>query len=75
MVHMRFRLGLVSPVIAPTLEGKGQRGGHLGAEVETVIRAARFQQQDGGIGIFRQSCRQYVAGGTGTNNNVVKLQK
>jgi hypothetical protein len=70
---MRLRLGFVGPVVA-ALQRKGQRGGHLGAEVETVIRAAGFQQQDG-IGIFRQSCRQYVAGGAGTNNDVVKLQK
>lgn len=53
MVHMRFWLGLVGPVIAFALQRESQRGRHLGAEVKTVIRAARFQQQDGSVGIFR----------------------
>ncbi len=60
---------------ALALQRISQRGGHLGAEIEPVVRAAGFQQQDGGVWIFSQSCCQNVAGGAGTNNDVVKLQK
>ncbi len=75
IVHVRLRFGLVGPVVALALQRISQRGGHLGAEIEPVVRAAGFQQQDGGVWIFSQSCCQNVAGGAGTNNDVVKLQK
>lgn len=75
VVHVGFRFGLVGPVVAFALQRVSQRGGHLGAEIEPVVRAAGFQQQDGGVWIFSQSCCQNVAGGAGANNDVVKLQK
>ena len=75
VVHIGLRFGLVGPVVAFALQRVSQRGGHLGAEVEPVVRAAGLQQQDGGGWIFSQSCRQNVAGGAGANNDVVKLQK
>ncbi len=75
VVHIGLRFGLVGPVVAFALQRVSQRGGHLGAEIEPVVRAAGLQQQDGGVWIFSQSCRQNVAGGSGANNDVVKLQK
>ena len=70
-VHVRFWIGLVSPVVATALQRERQGGGHLGAEVETVIRAAGFQQQDGDAFVFGQTGRQGVTGGAGTHNDVV----
>jgi hypothetical protein len=36
------------------------------------VPTARFKQKNPRIGVFRQASGQCAAGGTGTNNNVIK---
>ena len=73
VVHVRLGIGQEGPVVAPALQREGQGGRHLGAEVEAVVRAAGFQQQDADAFVFGQPGGQDVAGRTGTDDDVVEL--
>ena len=53
------------------MQGHGQRGGHLGAEIEAVVGQAGFEQQHGNVGVFREARSQHVAGAAGTDDDVV----
>lgn len=70
-VHVWLWIGLVGPVVATALQWEGQGGWHLGAEVEAVVGATGFQQQDCDAFVFGQTGRQGVTGGAGTHNDVV----
>jgi hypothetical protein len=71
VVHVRFRFGFIRPVVAAALQRVRQRGRHLGAEVQPVVRAAGFQQQYADAGVFSESRGQRVAGRTGADDDVV----
>jgi len=71
VVHVGFRLGFIGPVVAAALQGVGQRGRHLGAEVQAVVRAAGLQQQHADAGVFGEARGQRVAGRTGADDDVV----
>ncbi|MNS75696.1 hypothetical protein D3C72_1092230 [compost metagenome] len=73
VVHEGLGIGLVRPVVALALQREGQCGGHLGTEVEPVVRATGFQQQHADIGIFGEAGGQHVAGRTGADDDVVVL--
>ena len=70
---MRFGVGQVGPVIAPALQWEGQGGGHLGAEIQAVIRAAGFQQQHADAFVFGQAGGQHVTGRAGADDDVVEF--
>ena len=53
------------------MQGHGQRGGHLGAEIEAVVGQAGFKQQHGNVGVFREPRGQRVAGAAGADDDVV----
>ncbi|MNQ61744.1 hypothetical protein D3C85_760650 [compost metagenome] len=72
-VHVWLSIGFVGPVVATALQRERQSGRHLRAEVETVVRAARFEQQDGDAGVFGQTGRQGVTGRAGTDDDVVEF--
>ncbi len=70
-VHVWLRVGLVGPVVAPALQRESQGGGHLGAEVEAVVGAAGFEQQNGDAFVFGQAGGDGVTGRAGTDDDVV----
>ncbi|MNN40612.1 hypothetical protein D3C81_1546930 [compost metagenome] len=71
-VHVWLGIGFVGPVVATALQWECQRRRHLRAEVETVVRAARFEQQDGDACVFSQTGRQGVTGRAGTDDDVIE---
>ena len=73
VVHVRLRVGLVGPVVAPALQRVGEGGGHLGAEVQAMVRAAGFQQQHADLGVLGQARGQHVTGRTGADDDVVEF--
>ncbi len=73
VVHVRLGVCLVGPVVAAPLQWVGQGGGHLGTEVEAVVRAAGFEQQDADVRVFAQTGGQDVTGRAGTDDDVVEF--
>ena len=71
VVHVGFGIGLVAPVVGQSLQGVGQRGGHLGAEVEAVVGQAGFEQQNLDVGVLGQAGGQGAAGGTCADDDVI----
>ncbi len=73
IVHVRFRIGFKGPVVATALQRERQSRRHLGPEIETVVRAASFEQQHGDAFVFSQTGRQGVTGRAGTNDDVIEF--
>ena len=53
------------------MQRHGQRGGHLGAEIEAVVGQAGFEQQHGNVGVFREPRGQHIARAAGADDDVV----
>ncbi len=71
IVHVRFGIGLVGPVVARALQRIRQRGRHLGAEIQPIVRAAGFQQQYADLGVLGQARGQHITGRTRADDDVV----
>ncbi|RMR37652.1 hypothetical protein ALP88_05510 [Pseudomonas savastanoi pv. glycinea] len=71
VVHVWLWLGLVGPVITAALQRECQSGWHLGTEIQTVVRATGFQQQNSDACVFGETGCQGVTGRAGTNDDVV----
>ncbi|CEL31964.1 hypothetical protein SRM1_05338 [Pseudomonas fluorescens] len=70
-VHVWLWIGFVSPVVATTLQRERQCGRHLRTEVETIIRPACFEQQNGDAFVFSQTGRKCVTCRAGPYDDVV----
>ncbi|MNF44553.1 hypothetical protein D3C84_256650 [compost metagenome] len=75
VVHVGLGIGLVGPVVAAALQREGEGGGHLGTEVQAIVRAAGFEQQHADVGVFGQAGRQDVTGGAGANDDVIEFHR
>ncbi|MCY1362434.1 hypothetical protein D9M69_491500 [compost metagenome] len=73
VVHVRLGVRLVGPVVAAALQREGEGGGHLGTEVQAIVRAAGFEQQHADVGVFGQAGRQDVTGGAGADDDVIEF--
>lgn len=58
-------------IVAPSLQRIREHCRHLGAEVEAIVRTARFEQQHGDIRVLRQARREHVARRSRTNDDIV----
>ncbi|VBE08277.1 Uncharacterised protein [Burkholderia pseudomallei] len=73
VVHVRLGIGFVRPVVAAALQRVGERRRHLRAEVETVVGAARLEEQHGDARILGEARREHVARGAGAADDVVEF--
>ncbi len=71
VVHVRFGIGLVGPVVARALQRIRQRRRHLGAEIQPIVRAAGFQQQHADVGVLGQARGEHVTRRAGADDDVV----
>ena len=69
--QVRLGVSLVLPVVEPAADRERQRGRHVDERVDPVVRPARLEDEDAGVGVGREAVGEGAASGTATDDDVV----